>query len=247
VVKPADGVVTGTVYTDGSRLDQALGIPRNGWAFVAVDAHGTVTASAFGLPPDWITDIPGTEAWALLQAALVSLPGTQYRVDCEVVVRAVRAGVGWATCAKRPLARVFALLLAALDDAAADAVVWMPAHCTARDVGVKVKGNNEGLTAIDLGSNDKADALAKKAVEEHRVPRELRRMLKRYSALVEATLRWLGTTTYEATHSSDPPYRDSVASGAAAAMVRAKRRGQKRRRRGLASLSPGLSCSAGTS
>jgi len=60
VIMPPGGLVTGTIYTDGSRLDGKVAILAvNGWAFVAVDAGGTVTAIARGVPAPWITDIPG--------------------------------------------------------------------------------------------------------------------------------------------------------------------------------------------
>ena len=52
VVKPEDGIIQGTIYTDGSALDgPSPGLMRCGWAFVAVDSEGNITASAYGLPP----------------------------------------------------------------------------------------------------------------------------------------------------------------------------------------------------
>ena len=93
VIEPAGGVVEGTVYTDGSRLDGPDdAVARNGWAFIAVDDNGEVTASAKGVPPPWVTDIPGTEAWALYQAASRAMPGTAFRTDCEPCVTAIHHG-----------------------------------------------------------------------------------------------------------------------------------------------------------
>ena len=52
VIRPPNGLVTGTIYTDGSRLDGKVTLLAvNGWAFVAVDDSGTVTAIARGIPP----------------------------------------------------------------------------------------------------------------------------------------------------------------------------------------------------
>ncbi len=67
IARPAGGTVRARFYTDVSRLDgpSAL-LARNGWAFVAVDERGDVVASAHGVPPAWIVDIPGAEAWTLL-------------------------------------------------------------------------------------------------------------------------------------------------------------------------------------
>ena len=54
VVRPADGNVTGTVYTDGSLIDGPPYLDglckRLGWAFMALDRHDRVTASARGAP-----------------------------------------------------------------------------------------------------------------------------------------------------------------------------------------------------
>ena len=132
VVRPPDdmcGTFLGTVYSDGSRLDGPMPLlARNGWAFVVVDAVGTIIASANGLTPDWVDDIPGAEAWALFQAASRAWLGCRYRVDCEPCVKAFHNGREAATADFRPLARVHALMLAALDDTPRDAVVWMPSH-----------------------------------------------------------------------------------------------------------------------
>ena len=138
VLRPPDGMLTGTIYTDGSRLDGLIPLLAvNGWAFVAVSDDGTITAIARGIPPPWITDIPGTEAWAVLQAAHHRTPDVPLRIDCEPCVNAVRRGVKWATTGKRKHARVHALLLAALEDTPAELVVWMPAHTSEADVEVK--------------------------------------------------------------------------------------------------------------
>ena len=58
-------------------------LARNGWAFVVLNEAGEICASASGVPPDWVEDIPATEAWALTQAATFALPGCQFFVDCD--------------------------------------------------------------------------------------------------------------------------------------------------------------------
>ena len=76
VVEPEGGMIQGTIYTDGSALDGPSSVlMRCGWAFVAVDSEGNITASAYGVPPPWVDDIGGAEAWALLQAAMRAMPG----------------------------------------------------------------------------------------------------------------------------------------------------------------------------
>ena len=102
VLRPPDGILTGTIYTDGSRLDGLVELLAvNGWAFVAVDGDGEPTAIARGIPPPWITDIAGAEAWAVLQAALRRAPDVPFRIDCEPCVMAIHRGMDWATNGKR--------------------------------------------------------------------------------------------------------------------------------------------------
>ena len=36
---------------------------------------GVVLAAASGVPPEWVTDIGGAEAWTIYQAALGAMPG----------------------------------------------------------------------------------------------------------------------------------------------------------------------------
>ena len=54
VIQPVDGCIFGTVYTDSSMIDGPPyldGLSRRlGWAFVAVDQGGSITASARGAP-----------------------------------------------------------------------------------------------------------------------------------------------------------------------------------------------------
>jgi len=74
-VFPAGGSFQGRVYSDGSRLDGPTPLlARNGWAFVVLNEANEIIAEASGVPPDWIEDIPATEAWALTQAASHAMP-----------------------------------------------------------------------------------------------------------------------------------------------------------------------------
>ena len=61
-----DGYFRGRVYTDGSRLDGPTPLlATNGWALTVLDEDNVTIASASGVPPRWVEDIPATEAWAL--------------------------------------------------------------------------------------------------------------------------------------------------------------------------------------
>ena len=71
------------ICTDGPRqngIDPRLG--RNGLVFVVKYAIGRTMASAYGVPPPRVTDIPGTEAWAVAMAAAGVGPGCILKVDC---------------------------------------------------------------------------------------------------------------------------------------------------------------------
>jgi hypothetical protein len=232
VVYPEGGIICGKVYTDGSRLDgPSQLLARNVWSFVALDAQGHVAASAHGVTPSWVDDIPGAEAWTVLQAASRAEPGTQYRVDCKPCVDAFHRGRAWATRDKRPLARVHGLMFAALDDTEAGAMVWMPAHTKEADVGRVCLGDGSKLTQLDRVGNDEADRLAKLAVEAHRVPKQVRDRIEELNSVVEKTARWVARATFAAGNQTIKPLRDTEASraaGAAASRLRAATREAKR-------------------
>jgi hypothetical protein len=101
----------------------------------------------------------------------VALPGAcRFKSDCLSAVQAVHSGVEKATAASKIYARVYNLLLAALDDTPCERVIWVPAHKGEDSVGALRCGNGERFTLADLRGNDAADLLAKQAVLQHRVP-----------------------------------------------------------------------------
>ena len=122
------------------------------------------------MPPAWVEDIPGTESWAVYQAAMRAEPGTVFMVDCEPCVLAAHRGRAWATSDKNPLARVHLLMVTALDDTPNECIIWMPSHCTDKDLGTAIRGDGFLLEAIDVEINGVADTYAKRALEAHRVP-----------------------------------------------------------------------------
>ena len=153
-------------YTDGSRIDDEHDdFMKLGWAFAVIGKCNEVLAIASGTPPEWIVDIPGAEAWALFQAAMHSDPGSDFRSDCKPCVDSIGWGRRSACSAKRPLARVMNMIFNAMDDADEGAVVWMPAHTAAHDVGNKCLGNGQKLTLTDRRANNVADTHAKLAAQ----------------------------------------------------------------------------------
>ena len=120
----------------------------------------------------------GAEAWALFQATSRALLGSQFRVDCKPCVGLIQAGEAVATVGRRLVARVYRLVFTSLHDA--EAVVWVLAHTSEQDIGIKLIGNGRKLTAADRDSNSLAARLAKLAVEEHRVPSHLRSVVNKH-------------------------------------------------------------------
>ena len=230
LLRPEGGTFKGRVYSDGSRLDGPSDLlARNGWAFVVIDEVGETIAAAQGIPPRWIEDIPGTEAWAVLQAASRAEPGCTYRVDCEPCVNAIHRGKVWATAGSRVHARVNALMLAALDDTPPDAVVWMPAHTGEKDVGKARLGDNSLLTAVDRRSNGQADEWAKEAAMKHRVPENIRKKVKEHEDLITKTAMWVAKATYGANHNIDEPRRDTEATTSRAGLTQGRRKTERKK------------------
>ena len=94
------------------QCDVVRGLGNNllDWGFIAMDGDGKVVASAKTVPPPWNIDIPGAEAWAILEAATIAESGSDFRVDCAPCVTAIHRCRAWATSAKRPLARIFSMV-----------------------------------------------------------------------------------------------------------------------------------------
>lgn len=177
VVEPEGGILEGTAYSDGSFLDGPISeFARGGCAFVVVNDEGKIVASAYGVPPPWIKDIGGVEAWGVLQVGLRATPGkVKYMIHCQPCVYMIHGVVTAATTADRPLARVNAMVMNVFEDTPAENMVWMPAHKSKQAAGHFRCSNGGFITEIDIRGNAEADRLAKLAVMEHRVgPSEVR-------------------------------------------------------------------------
>ena len=90
-------------------------------------------------------------------------------------------------------------------------LTWMPARTSAKQVGVRRKGDGQLLTAIDRASNDIADKHAKLAVAEHRVPEAIRTHHDQQAKVIEEVARWIGQATYSANNQPSHPKRDTAA------------------------------------
>ena len=209
VMPPAEGVpaVLGAFYTDGSLLDAewklAGSVARRGWAFAAVDEHGRRIAAARGRPPAWTGGIHGTELWALLMAAQSAIPGSSFRVDCRAVQMGAQRGPEWATAPDRKLARAWGPLTTTLEEEA-HRVVWMPAQCTATQVGSKRLGDGSMMTHRDRIMNEQVDELAKSAARADSLPKAQRERVRKLWNQVTAIAVWIGQATALASHFPDP-------------------------------------------
>ena len=78
-IRPEGEMFEGDIYPDGSALDgPTVELMWCGWSFVVLcQQTGEIIASAFGVPPPWITCIGGAEAWDMLQAAQRAMLGDQ--------------------------------------------------------------------------------------------------------------------------------------------------------------------------
>ena len=135
-IQPAELPVHGEVYPDGSFLDGVVKeTGRCGWAFAIVGASGKIIAAAYGVPPPWIRDIAGAEAWALFQALLVTVPALcKFWPDCLPVHLAVQKGREAALDPRNGLARIHGMIMTAMEDSSCEVVGWMPSHLTVDDL-----------------------------------------------------------------------------------------------------------------
>ena len=209
-MEPHDGVVKGTVYTDGSRINNNHpDTKRLGWAFVVMDQHNHCIAIARGSPPDYIRDVPGAEAWALVQATRHVMHGSIFKSDCKPCIDAIQLGRNWACTAKRPLARVFNELFTNIDDCDVGNFIWMPSHTSAKQVDKRVLSDGNTLSFVDRLANAAADEHAKLAAAQYAVHPDVINQLDTYQQNVIAALQWLGVNTYCANHAEGVVKRDA--------------------------------------
>ena len=112
----------------------------------------------------------------------------------------------------------------ALDGTPPEAVIWMPSHVKAGGCGTIIRGDGFLLKEIDVAANAEADKLAKRAVEEHRVPLLVRSEIKEHDDLTTLNAMWIARATATANGQDDDPRRDTEASKAKAAAAAAAKR-----------------------
>ncbi len=210
VVPPPEGVLTGDVYVDGSRLfaEHDLGnmCVRLGFAIAAFDSHGNNTALAQGVPPPWIEGIYGAELYSLTEAAAISDLGARFTTDCMGVCNGTKRGFVWANAPSRRYAQAWGPLIASLD-ADGDRVRWMPAHQSAQ-VSLKAElarqkrtlSDGSTLTIGHVRANALVDKHAKLAAGQFKPPACDFELIRRESSRLRDVAVWIGLATEVANH-----------------------------------------------
>ena len=228
-----------TWYVDGSLLDGPRTLTSStGAGFAGVDPQGILVAYGDATPPNWITTIPGVEAWIVQVILSATTVQKAIVTDCLGNVNTFEKGMEYATGAKRVLARIWQPIM----EIAAERhikLIWMPAHTTTASVGIRRKSDGRVLTPIDHRANALVDVLAKKAATLVKMPSYVLDLVLQAEAAFEHEAALLGVVTRTANGlgSSDKNYceagsdqtkRDSMPSSMLARS--GARRDQKARR-----------------
>ena len=114
-------------------------------------------------------------------------------------------------------------MFTAFDDTPLDNIVWMPAHQGKGAAAIKAKSDDTPLTLVDIETNDMADRLAKRGVEDHRVPYRVRQEWQRCLKTATERAKWTARATREANNLPNFPYSDSESSRKAAEEARKRK------------------------
>ena len=201
---PADLPADVTYFIDGSLYEGGREFGRRtGFGVVAVSAEGDLLAYGCGVPPAWVRDVAGAEAWAFVAILRVSPDVPRTTTDCMGVVKAIAAGATRLTAAACPLARLWRQVFGILADMGRDpadvhCLRWMPSHTSPGSIGHVLTSDGTLLTPLEWRANRLADWLAKSAAEPLRVPRAARRFIDVAAQALEYGLRRLGAVTHAA-------------------------------------------------
>ena len=155
------------------------------------------------MPPDWIHDAAGAEAWAFLQTTQMSPEVPSVVTDCHGIVDMLIGGVQNATGDKRVLGRLWGMVGHNLDgdfSMAARRTVWMPSHGPRSSIGIVMKSDGSTLTDIEWRANRLVDVLAKSAASGARAEPRVLRMTEGAAEMVRFAGARLGLVTHAANH-----------------------------------------------
>ena len=191
-----------TWYIDGSLFDEYKRYARRtGFGIVVVSSDGSLVGLGNGVPPDWIVDAAGAELWALYSVAALDAELPMIVTDCKGLLDTLR-GVPASACAHdKALARTWNMLRHILDDdftQGARQVRWMPSHTSAHAIGSVPASDGQYITATMWRANRLADALAKAAASENRLPKWVPKIVALASKWVKHQAAKLGAITHAA-------------------------------------------------
>ncbi|CAK0891345.1 unnamed protein product, partial [Prorocentrum cordatum] len=196
--RPADGLLGGRLYLDGSALDpEHESLRRAGWSIVQCDSDGYMECAVYGsvrqdlCPFQTAKDGEDFAVWMLSRFLGPSVD--EILIDCASTVSCLTMGKKYATATSKPNAHLWEGIYASLDVDTLK-VTKVAAHCTARDV---MDGK---ITEADLRGNGHADRWAKAGAELHRTSPVARReffgtmeVVRELSCWVaQASLIWQG-------------------------------------------------------
>ena len=150
------------------------------------------------------------------------LLGSPFYVDCMAVQLGSKNGASWAEAPARKLARAWIPLANILQDTSS-VVNWMPAHMSAKDVGIAVVSSGQHLLEIDLQTTGLVDALAKDEANKRQPAKPDKRLIVNTSNLVLCLARWIGQCTVLANNFPIPKQDGGVSNVRDSSALRFKR------------------------
>jgi len=201
---PVDFHDEATWYIDGSFFDAGHSwTGATGFGVVVISPDGDVCGMCHGAPPSWVTNAAGAEGWAMYTALRSCHQPPRIVTDCLGLVTQLERGLADGMAPHRPLARLWCLIAATLDNAVPqewlrDKLAWMPAHTSRAAVGRWLKSNGRPVSLRDWRANRLVDKLAKLAAGCRAPPKDLLKLLQTASTAAEHAGACLGLATHAA-------------------------------------------------
>ena len=132
--------------------------------------------------------------------------------DCLGLLTQLERGLADGMAAHRPLARLWGLIAATLDNAVPqewlkERLAWMPAHTSRAAVGRWLRSDGRPVSLRDWRANRLVDKLAKVAASHRALPKDLLRLLKNASDATEHAGACLGLATHAANNYRETSWR----------------------------------------
>jgi len=200
----ADNAQSATWYTDGSLMMNNWATLRcTGFGVVVVSNEGKLLGYGYGSPPSRIATAAAAELWAIDFVISLNAFPPKMKTDCMSILTSARGGTIAATCASRPLARLWRNIAenvgidisTLLKDGL---LTWVPAHLSIKAVGEKRLQGGQSLIMIDWRANRLVDLLAKLGANANAPSADTQRLLKSASVLAKHMAAQLGEATYAA-------------------------------------------------